>query len=308
MRVLFSPPAAGIYDEGTRIDVEHRPTGYKKGKNELTDTLLLEKALSERIKDITDDTALTDALYRLLDAEPVADAELICESADMLASLAGETDEMTDESVDRVRFTLVQRIAADQIGEKNEPEKEMIARPKRGIKWKMIIPIAAVITLLAAFTVMAVTGSIRLADITNAFWKIIKPGEKIVESNYELEKGVDHRDYDEFDAMLESEGITGLLVPDGMKVSDPLVVEYGDYREITATFTDADGREYDYEAQYPSQTDKINAELTKIGVFDVSLSHYDDVYQAELIYDGVWYVIGTDDQEALSAFVETLGK
>ena len=65
---------------------------------------------------------------------------------------------------------------------------------------------------------------------------------------------------------------------------------------------------FDYEAQYPSQAEQINAELTKIGRFDVSLSSYDGVYQAEFIADGVWYVIGTNDPAALQTFVAALGE
>ena len=279
----------------------------------MTDLILLEKALAPRFGEITDDVSLRDALYELLDRKSDTDAELIGESADMLAALSGETDEMTDASIDSVRMSLSARIAAERAVNREREDTgavrdEKILRPKRGIKWKLLIPIAAAVILLASLAAMTFAGSGRLADITNAFWKLINPGEKIVESDYELKKDVDHRGYEEFEAMLEAEGITGVLAPKGMTVSDPLVVEYGDYREITATFTDADGRNYDYEAQYPSQSNVINAELTRIGAFDVSLSHYDDVYQAEFISDGVWYVIGTNDQEALTAFVAALGR
>ena len=333
----------------------------------MTDYILLENRLATCLPAITDDASLTDALYGLLGSEPESDAELIGESADMLASLAGETDEMTDASIDRVRASLAERIAAEGIaadsiaagngaealaadsiaaGQSNVPARvetdaaahgaktaspdakrgnntaspaakrgnntaapaANIARTRRGIRWRRVLPIAAAVALIAALTALTFAGSGRLADITNSFWKLIAPGDKLVESDYELEKMKDQRGYDEFEALLEAEGVDGVLVPKGAAIDDPLVVEYGGYREITATVTDESGRVFDYEAQYPSQADEINAELTRIGRFDVSLSSYDGVYQAEFIADGVWYVIGTDDPDALAAFVAALGE
>ena len=266
--------------------------------------------------DIADSISLSQALYDVIDdgvSDNAENADAVFDAAEMLAYLGGERTSDADESASRVRASIMERISAER-STNTDREKtisdrdEKILRPKRGIRWKLLIPIAAAVILLASLAAMTFAGSGRLADITNAFWKLLSPGEKLVETDYELEKDVAHRDYDEFEAMLEAEGITGVLVPTGMTVSDPLVVEYGDYREITATFTDADGRSYDYEAQYPSQVQSLNAELTKIGGFDVLLSHYDDVYQAEFISNGVFYIIGTDDAEALNAFIASLGE
>ena len=275
---------------------------------------MLETKAKKRFRKVTDDRSFADALYGLLDEKPEKNAELIAESADMLASLAGETDEATAQSVGRVRASLADKIAAKQRADAvsaNAREAEddaKILTPKRGIRWKLLIPIAAAVALLAALTAFTFAGSTRLADLTNELWKLIAPGEKVVESDYEMDKMKEWRDYDEFEALLAEEGIEGVLAPKGVTASEPLVIEYGDYREITATFTDENGRVYDYEAQYPSQAEKINAELTRIGRFDVSLSHYDDTYQAEFISDGTWYIIGTDDPDALAAFVASLGE
>ena len=281
----------------------------------MTDVKRLVSSL-ERQNDIADSVSLSRALYAVIDSgvsDNEEDADTVYAAAEMLAYMGGERASDADESASRVRASIMERIAAERAANTEREDTgavrdEKILRPKRGIRWKLLIPIAAAVILLASLAAMTFAGSGRLADITNAFWKLLSPGDKIVETDYELEKDVAHRDYDEFEAMLEAEGITGVLVPTGMTVSDLLVVEYGDYRDITATFTDADGRSYDYEAQYPSQVQSLNAELTKIGGFDVLLSHYDDVYQAEFISNGVFYIIGTDDENALNEFIASLGE
>lgn len=267
----------------------------------MTESLDLGSVLEKKDR-IEDVFSLVAELYDLIDGEiekKYADDDLIFEAADMLAYLGGDTEGESEAGVDRIRETVKKRVC---------PQRADKAASVRGVRRKAVIPIAAALVIIASFAVAAVALGGRFTEWTNERWRSVEPGVKVAEADYEVEKSKDDRSYDGFEAMLEAEGITGLLIPDGITVSEPLVVEYGDYRKITATLTDADGRSYDYEAQYPSQVRSLNAELTRIGGFDVLLSHYDDVYQAEFNSNGVFYIIGTDDEKALTTLIVSLGE
>ena len=267
----------------------------------MTESLDLGSVLEKKDR-IEDVFSLVAELYDLIDGEiekKDADDDLIFEAADMLAYLGGDTEGESEAGVDRIRETVKKRVCTQRADK---------ASSVRGVRRKAVIPIAAVLVIIASLAVAAVALGGRFTEWTNERWRSVEPGVKVAEADYEVEKSKDDRSYDGFEAMLEAEGITGLLIPDGITVSDPLVVEYGDYRKITATLTDADGNILEYYAEYPSQAEKINAELTKIGAFDVSLTSYEGSYQAEFISNGVWYLIKTGDRDALTAFIGSLGK
>ena len=272
----------------------------------MTDTKHLDAVL-ERERDVKDAASLAQLLYGVVDGELAkddADGELVFGAAELLAYLGGDSEAESEAGVARIRETVAARTA--------EREGKLIRMrgeaKTRGVRWKLIVPIAAAIVLLASLAAVTFAGGGRILDWTNDDWKSVEPGEKLVDGSYEAEKAKDHREYGEFEALLAAEGVDGVLAPKDGEVADVLVIEFGEYRRITAKVTDESGRVYDYEAQCPSQTETINAELTKVGGFDVSLSNYDGVYQAEFIWDGVRYIIGTDDPDALTAFVASLGE
>ena len=272
-----------------------------KGGITLTDTKQLESVLEQK-HDIINLSSLIGALYEIVDGEAQkenASEDVILGAADMLAYLGGDTEAENEAGVDRIWETVKKHVYS---------KKAEKASRSRSVKWKLIVPITAALIILASFAAVTFAVGGRISDWTNRIWKSVEPGEKIVDGDYEAEKSKDHRDYDEFEALLAEEGIEGVLVPNGMEITEPLVIEYGAYRKITATLTDGDGNRLEYQVQYPSQAEKINAELTKIGAFEVSLTSYDGSYQAEFISDGVWYLIKTDDRDVLTELIESLGK
>ena len=267
----------------------------------MTDTKQLERVLDQK-HDIKNLSSLIGSLYEIVDGEAQkekASDDIIFDAADMLVYLGGDTEAQNDAGVERIWESVTKRVSSQ------EAEK---ASPRRSVKWKIIVPIAAALIILASFATVTFAVGGRLTDWTNRIWKSVEPGEKIVDGGYEAEKSKDHRDYDEFEALLAEEGIEGVLVPKEMEITEPLVIEYEAYRKITATLTDGDGNRLEYQVQYPSQAEKINAETTKIGAFEVSLTSYDGSYQAEFISDGVWYLIKTDDRDVLTELIESLGK
>ena len=159
----------------------------------MTDSLRLPKEL-ERLGGITDDVSLADALYAILDKERAkdggeADGEIIFEAADMLAYLGGESAAESADSIARVRAAVAEKTAAGQ----------KATREKRGIKWKLLIPIAAAFVALASLAAVTIAGGRRVADLTNDQWKGIEPGAVVTDGDLEIRKALSSCDYDDYE-------------------------------------------------------------------------------------------------------------
>ena len=171
----------------------------------------------------------------------------------------------------------------------------------RGVRLKILIPIAAALAILSSFAVVSIATGRSIADMTNYLWQTIVPGERIDGGDVVIEKAVGARGYDEFSGLLSAEGIEDVKIPVGVEIADPLVVEYGEYREITASLT-ANGASAELEIDAPSPYE-IAVPTRRISGFDVLVSSYDGVWQGEWIADGNWYMVKTDSENALHAFI-----
>ena len=157
------------------------------------------------------------------------------------------------------------------------------------------------LAILSSFAVVSIATGRSIADMTNYLWQTIVPGERIDGGDVVIEKAVGARGYDEFSGLLSAEGIEDVKIPVGVEIADPLVVEYGEYREITASLT-ANGASAELEIDAPSPYE-IAVPTRRISGFDVLVSSYDGVWQGEWIADGNWYMVKTDSENALHAFI-----
>ena len=269
------------------------------------------------------DEGLLRALCGVLGAEcekDRADALLVSDVSEMIARVGGGEDE---KSVARVRGALASQIGALKRGGAEDGE----ARPgeaaanaatapgakaaqsgdgaKRSVRARLILPLAAAIALLAASAAITLAGGRRLADLTNAGWRDIKPGEVVTDEDIEIRKALGSGEYEDFSEMERSEKL-GVLTPNAARIGSILVTRYDDGAQLESVFFDENGERIVFMADAPSRIAALVGATEKVGGFDVLLSSYDGEWQAEWIKDGVWYLMKCETRGALEAAIGSL--
>ena len=241
------------------------------------------------------------ALASVIDAEASKDAAkidaaLLAEALDTLLAFSGEDAGSVGERAREDKDAFLSALRRE------DPDESEARTPRRGVKWRLLIPIAAALVALASLAAATLAGGWRVADLTNDQWKSVEHGEKIAENGVEIDKAIGARGYDELEKLIADEGADGVIAPKGVEIAEPLAVRYGDRLEITAELTLAAGETAHLEIDTPTPYN-IEAPTTPIAGFDVLVSHYDDVWQGEWIADGVWYMVKTANESALEAFI-----
>lgn len=265
----------------------------------MTESLRLAPEL-ERLGGITDDVSLADALYAILEKERAkdadeADGEIIFEAADMLAYLGGESAAESADAIARVRAAVAEKTA-----------EETKTREKRGIRWKLIIPIAAAFVALASLAAVTLAGGRRVADLTNDQWKAIEPGAVVTDGELEIRKPLSSCDYDDFAEMAAAENLPDLLCPTSLDAELILVTRYGNGVEIDADLVDESGAPFIFQIDTTAKDAKLGGATEKIGGLDVKLTECGGAWQAEWIADGAAYLMQTADRGALVSAIESL--
>lgn len=263
---------------------------------------------------IESDRDFVRALEKLIDGESEksadeVDAGLVSEALDAVLCFEGKDgEELSRRAASKRQAFLASRkayrrgsqtiTAPAQTGERGSAPRTSPRRLSR----RAIIPLAAALVIVMSLTFVAIGGGFGLLGISNHEWKGISPETKAVYGDREIQKSYAARGYDDLTALLSDEGISGVTLPKGVTVEEPLVVEYADRREITAKLTDGGGAHALMEIDAPSPYE-INGDTTKIAGFDVLVSSYDGSWQGEWTKDGVWYMVKTDGESALYSFI-----
>ena len=270
----------------------------------------LEKKLSryEENKPISNRIGLEEAVRSIIDEElskpdDEIDFDLIDEASEFLLFIEGEnTDTLEDDA---------QRIAEDAIEKRrakcsDAPAADAKTSKKHGIRKKWIIPLAAAVIVLAGLIVTCYSLGLDVETMTKKIYSLLKPNTEYSDGVHDVIKTDDHKEYKTLKEMTDAEQITGLLTNDLFNdpdaVADLRLMDYGNYYEI---LIDTVG---EYSASLMIITPDNNGTLPntteRVGILDVYLVSYDDIYQAEWYHNGNYYNLSTHDRDTLISILE----
>ena len=198
-------------------------------------------------------------------------------------------------------------IAKEIIAEVNSQVRESKQKKARVMKKKWIIPIAAILTLIIAGSIISYALGLDFLNLPN---RLFRQREKKIEyyndnnSSYVITD--DAGKYKNYDEMISKENFTDLLWPADENYAEYITVkDYGEEMDISCAFNAEDGIvRYDI---YTHQSFPVmDYKPTHIGNLDVYISEYDDVYQAEFSYKDNKYTVRTYSYEVLELFLKNL--
>ncbi|MCI8331700.1 MAG: hypothetical protein HFE78_02605 [Clostridiales bacterium] len=262
----------------------------------------------EKSAPISNDDELIKAIENIIQSEESLpyeqrDFDLIEEGIDTVLSLKGIDIRSLEECTNDINNDYVDRM-------NNKKTKSA----KKSIRLRWIIPIAALLSLLA-ITVGAHTFGYNLIDMTKEAFMKLKEKTWYTDGKNEFIITSDFKEYSSLSDYLEKEDTSHLLLPydlpEDYRITRILVSEYGAYQETMVTLAISDEEfEHHLFIDAPS-TFELNQNpdmLRTIGNYLVVYSHYDDIYQGEFIYDGNYYQISTSSYENLETIIEHMSE
>ena len=137
--------------------------------------------------------------------------------------------------------------------------------------------------------------------------------ESYEEGDYALIITSDHKEYHSLSEFLDNEEIDALLLPfdlpEEFNIDSIQVYDYGEYRKISLSILNNES-DINISIKTPA-TDVVSSnEESKqiIGNYHVNYYQYDDIHQAEFLYEGSYYIVISYSYDHLEKIIESLRK
>lgn len=202
----------------------------------------LERLLSEyeKVKPITNDAELIEALEQLLSVEnsrsiEEMDVELINEIVELLLMLQNVDLEKLDE-----HSKLITEEYLEKLREENT-ERKVIPKKAKTIGRKWILPVAAVLSLMMITSVVAFAFGTDIASMSAEFFKDLKDKLWYESADNKIIKTDEYTEYYSFEKFLEDNDIADqILLPYGLfdeiTVDNIIFSNYGKYQTTLILF------------------------------------------------------------------------
>lgn len=258
----------------------------------------LESHLSEYEKStsIKNDTELVEAIEEIIAKEislppEDRDYDLINEAVEMVLSLHNaDLEDLEDTATN---------ISENFITSKRKINKKQ--KHTRTFRWKLIVRLAAVITVIAAIIATCYAFGLDLISMTREVFLSLSHKTEYSDGTHDVIVTDSVRKYNTFKEMIDAEQITGLLENDYLNNSEIVdYVRFQDFGLNKSVLITLKG-EYSGEVEIiiPTDDSGLPDELEKIGILNVYLTSYDDVFQAEWLHNGNYYCLTECNQENL---------
>ena len=250
--------------------------------------------LAQAVKAIIDD--------ELAKSDDMVDFDLVDEATEFYLSLCGEDIAELDSDAKRIGDAAIAKSREQTAG-----ENQAAAKKKSAFRMKWIIPIAAVISIMA---VVVASGfgfsSFDIMSMTKKDFERMEPKTEYSDGKHDIIITFDIRDYETMNELIGAEGVSGLLENDLFNDKERLdgvrYLDYGEYADILVFLKGSVSG--DFEIITPSRYSNLPQPLEKVGSLEVRFSSYDDVFQAEWFHNGNSYRLTVNSKEALTNILE----
>jgi hypothetical protein len=273
-------------------------------------SLKLEKRIMqyEKSTSISNDEELLHAIEQILKEEQSLppeekDFDLVDEAIEMILSLKNVDIEQLDKVSEQVVSDHLELV-------KNKIQSQSSKNHRRVLKMKRFFPLAAVISLLAASTIIAYACGLDLASMTGDMFNQLARKVKHHNGDKDLIISDDSSNYKSLHELIQNEDVSNLLLPkdfpDGCVIDYIDVVDYGEYTDITLFMTaDSSIKSFNIRTPYSYAAD---IETVPIGNYDVNMYDYDSRYHAKFEYGDSAYSIEASSYEMLETIILSLEK
>lgn len=246
---------------------------------------------------------LTAAIERIIDDELARpdneiDFDLIDEAIETVKLLSNVDVEQRKKEGDILASKIISEINSQDISPKQKRSRLM--------KKKFIIPIAAILSLIIVGSIISYALGFDILNFTGRAYSKVEKSTWHVNDNSSVIITDNVKAYKNYDEMISSESFTELLwFGQASNADDISVKDYGEYVSISTTFN-IDSEIVRYNITLRSPIPEVDQEPTHIGEYDVYISEYDNIQQAEFNYKGNKYRIQTSSYKILESFVRNL--
>ena len=157
----------------------------------MTDKLEEKLLQYEKNKSVSNKTELEEAINSIIESElsnpdDLVDFDLIDEATEFLLYLDGKEDNEFDNEINRITDSIIQKSR-----NKESPVKEHILTneqrvKKTGVRKKWIIPLVAVISILAAIIITCYAFGLDLISMTKSVFLSLKPQTEYTDGTHDV--------------------------------------------------------------------------------------------------------------------------
>lgn len=213
-----------------------------------------------------------------------------------IAVLNKHADKLKEKYVSEARFDNTSKVKKEKIKSVN-------------LKW--FIPIAAIISILTASTLVAYAFGYDFVSITKSAYVQFK--EKIFYryGNSDIIITDDYTKYQSLEMLSNDDKYSNVLLPfelpDNFTVTEIIAQDFGEYTSIDIKLL-CNGVLQQIDIETPTSFNFSNRETIRINGFDVYCCEYDNIFQGELLYEGSIYTISASSYNNLEIIIKSLEK
>ena len=268
----------------------------------------LEQRLAEfeMTSTISNDEELIKAIENIINEEEkkssdIRDFELIDEAIDTILTLKHIDIEQLNNDSERATSSFIESINAD---------KKLATQSKSKILLKRLIPVAAVISILLAISIVSSALGFSVVEITKKAFTQLKEKIFYTEGDRSFIITSDSTEYNSFEELIANEKFKDILypdpLPDGYSVSSIMVTDCGEFDLISAILLSESNAEVNIEIQTNQSYDYSGLTLQKIGRFDIYVTQYDNLHHAEWCYENNSYIVKSESYDSIKSLLENL--
>ncbi len=269
----------------------------------------LEKKLLqfEKTAPISNDEELIKAIESIIINEeslPIEerDLDLIDEAIDSILSLKKVDIEQLDSFAEKI---------TDKYFSKITDKSKKISKKSKFVKLRQVIPIVAIILILAIGSIVVYAKGYSIASITKEVYMQLVQKVWYRHGNVDIIITEDVNEYKSLEEFLDNVGDCDLLLPYNLPnsyVVDKILEEdYGEHKNISMFIThDNFTQRIKIKTPYFGDLSNVEAEHKIIGNYDVVYHEYDNVYQATFIYGDNYYVVISSSYDILTTMIKNM--
>lgn len=263
----------------------------------------------EKSTPISNDEELIKAIESIIGEEETLpyekrDFDLIDEAVEAILTLQDVDIGQLEESAERITDTYFNGMQTDKT--------DIVRKSKaKSVKLKWLIPIAAIVSILAASMIVAYALGYDIIEMTKKAYTQLIERESYEEGNDEIIITANCKEYHSLSEFMENENYETLLLPfdlpDEFSIDEIQSDDYGEYRKIQLFISD--GKSVTNIKIKTPATDTVsdNEESGQtIGGHQVNYYQYEGNHQAEFMHEGNYYTVISASYNSLEKIIESL--
>lgn len=265
----------------------------------------------EKSTPISNDEELIKAIESIIGEEETLpyekrDFDLIDEAVEAILTLQDVDIGQLEESAERITDTYFNGMQTDKT--------DIVRKSKaKSVKLKWLIPIAAIVSILAASMIVAYALGYDIIEMTKKAYTQIIERESYEEGNDEIIITADRKEYQSLSEFLANEEADELLLPldlsDEFSIDGIKVTYYGEYTEVIISVLYEDSSHIlQIKAPGVDIVDANEDAKQIIGNYPVDYCQYEDIHQAQFMHEGNYYTVISASYNSLEKIIESLRK